>query len=107
MTNPNPGYTPSSSAQPQPTGSERFNKHVFVWVFAFLLGGFGVDRFVRGQIGLGIAKLAISLVANFFGFAVIGGIWPLVDFIIAVYKAYFDSYKSDDNLVFVNGNYSK
>jgi len=28
------------------------NKHVFVWVFTFLLGGFGIDRFTRGQVGL-------------------------------------------------------
>ncbi|CAK1233645.1 TM2 domain [Fructobacillus cardui] len=24
------------------------NKHVFVWVCNFLVGGFGVDRFIRG-----------------------------------------------------------
>ncbi len=36
---------------------KRINKHVFVWVFTFLIGGLGVDRFVRGQIGLGVLKL--------------------------------------------------
>lgn len=30
----------------------RVNKHVFAWVFCFLLGELGVDRFVRGQVGL-------------------------------------------------------
>ena len=29
---------------------KRVNKHVFAWVFCFLLGELGVDRFVRGQI---------------------------------------------------------
>ena len=28
---------------------KRVNKHVFAWVFCFLLGELGVDRFVRGQ----------------------------------------------------------
>ncbi|MBS9336388.1 NINE protein [Fructobacillus papyrifericola] len=42
------------------------NKHVFVWVGAFLFGLFGVDRFMRGQIGIGILKLVIE--AGTFGF---------------------------------------
>ena len=29
---------------------KRINKHVFAWVFCFLLGELGVDRFVRGQV---------------------------------------------------------
>ena len=36
---------------------KRFNKNLFVWVFAFLLGELGIDRFMRGQVGLGVLKL--------------------------------------------------
>ena len=57
-------------------GDHRINKHLFVWAFAFFLGGFGVDRFMRGQIGIGVCKL-------FLGWLTLG-IWPLVDFIIAL-----------------------
>lgn len=55
------------------------NKHVFVWLGAFLCGGLGVDRFMRGQTGLGILKLIT-----------VGGcgIWYLIDLCIAAYKAY-------------------
>lgn len=47
------------------------NKHLFVWLGSFLFGGLGVDRFMRGQIGVGICKLLFN------GFTL--GIWSLVD----------------------------
>jgi TM2 domain-containing membrane protein YozV len=47
----------------------RIDKHVFTWIGAFLLGGLGVDRFMRGQVGLGIFKLIT--VGGF-------GIWALI-----------------------------
>lgn len=68
------------------------NKHVFVWVFCFLLGGFGVDRFIRGQVGTGICKLL-------FGWLTLG-IWPLVDWIIAMTKAYGSAFGSAEEVEF-------
>lgn len=81
-------------------GNRRINKHIFVWVGAFLLGGFGVDRFLRGQIGTGVCKIL-------FGWLTLG-IWNLVDWIIALSKAYGDAYGNVEDITFdKNGNYTK
>jgi TM2 domain-containing membrane protein YozV len=74
--------------------TRRVNKVAFV-LLCFFLGGFGVDRFMRGQVGLGIFKLLIGSWATL-------GIWPLVDFIIALVKLG----KYQDEFVFDNaGNW--
>lgn len=78
---------------------KRVNKNIFVWVFAFLLGCFGVDRFVRGQVGLGILKI---LTLDCFG------IWWTVDFIIALVKAYSSNHFGDEKeMLFINGKYAR
>ncbi|MEA4333865.1 TM2 domain-containing protein [Mycoplasma sp. 1232] len=46
-------------------------------LLSFFLGAFGVDRFYAGRIGLGLLKLLVG-----WWFSV--GIWPIVDFILAV-----------------------
>lgn len=78
-------------------GDHKVNKHLFVWAFTFILGGFGVDRFIRGQIGLGVCKLLFSWLTL--------GIWPLVDFIIALVKAYGSGNNSEMFEFDENGNY--
>ncbi len=82
------------------TKTTKINKHLFVWVFSFLLGGFGIDRFIRGQIGTGVCKLLF----NWCTF----GIWELADWIIATVKAYGSSYGDVEDFTFdANGNYTK
>ena len=74
---------------------KRFNKHMYVWLFAWLLGELGVDRFMRGQILYGVLKLIT-----------VGGcgIWWLVDWIMA-YGA--NGFGADEEIVFIDGLYAK
>jgi|MucameStandDraft_1065616.scaffolds.fasta_scaffold49871_2 TM2 domain-containing membrane protein YozV len=90
-------------------GERTINKHIFVWIGTFMFGGFGVDRFMRGQAGLGVLKLllcTIGWITIVGGFA--GWIWTLVDWINGLIKAYGGAYGNDENFTFdENGNYLK
>jgi len=81
-----------------------FNKIAFL-IIAFILGPIGVDRFIRGQGGIGFLKLIITI-AGFVigGFALAGFIifW-IVDLIIAITK--FGKYKND--FIFREGFFCK
>ncbi|WP_285023466.1 TM2 domain-containing protein [Lactococcus garvieae] len=77
---------------------KKINKHIFVWIGNFLVGGLGVDRFMRGQIGMGIFKLLCNWMTL--------GIWSLIDWIISMVKAY-STYSDTDDITFINGKYSK
>jgi TM2 domain-containing membrane protein YozV len=72
---------------------KRINKNVFTWVGTFMVGVLGADRFMRGQIVLGILKL-ITLGGM--------GVWALTDWIIALTK--LGQY--DKDFVFVGGKWS-
>lgn len=65
-------------ASPRAEGTHSF---VATWLFAWLLGYLGVDRFYTGKIGTGILKLI-----TFGGF----GLWYLIDLILVLVGAYRD-----------------
>jgi len=71
----------------------RIDKNIFIWVGTFLFGSLGVDRFMRGQILVGIVKL--------FTFG-LGGIWTLIDFIYAL--TMYNEYKEE--FIFIDGDYA-
>lgn len=74
------------------------NKHVFCWVCTWLFGSLGVDRFVRGQVGLGVLKLLTAGGC---------GVWALIDWIICLTKVYGAPYNDVENVSFLNGEYTK
>lgn len=91
-------YYNAGDTLPPGAKQSHINKHVFVWVGNFLFGYLGVDRFIRGQIGLGILKLIT-----------VGGvgIWALVDWIISMVKAYGEAFSDYEDITFINKKYAK
>ena len=52
--------------------------HKTAVLLSIFLGGLGVDRFYLGQVGLGIAKIAV----NIFTLTIGGFIWWIIDIIM-------------------------
>lgn len=77
-----PGFTPTGPSYGGPAPQESSKDFVAAWLFALFLGVFGVDRFYRGFIGLGILKLITCGGA---------GIWALVDLLIIIFTGGKDS----------------
>ena len=77
------------------TSERQFNRHDFVWICTYCLGIFGVDRFMRGQYGIGVIKL---LTLGGLGF------WTIIDWVIAITYAYGNP-KKPEYLCFHKGKY--
>jgi TM2 domain-containing membrane protein YozV len=89
----------SQSAATYRAVERKMNKHVFVWIGTFLFVYLGVDRFMRGQTGLGICKLLFGVLTV--------GIWYLVDWIVAMVNVYGNTFRDSEDVVFINGKYAK
>ena len=74
----------------------KINKIAYI-VLTFFLGGLGVHRFMRGQIGLGILMLLLGWLTF--------GIWWLVDFIISLVK--LSAFPGDDYIFTADGRFVK
>lgn len=103
---PGPAYAPASDPvyeetyygyeEPQVAVRRSINKHVYTWLCSFYLGIFGVDRFCRGQIVLGMLKML-----TFGGL----GFWYVADWIIALVKSYGENRYTEDLLFDRFGNF--
>ncbi|MDK6906638.1 TM2 domain-containing protein [Actinotignum timonense] len=107
---PFPGQPYQGPGQPYPTAPEAYptappayyqepqfrtvNKIVYV-LLAFFLGGFGVHRFLRGQVGIGICMILFNWLTI--------GIWALVEFIIGCVK--LSKYPGDDFIFTQSGDW--
>ena len=56
---------------------DEYKRQLTILIISFLAGYLGLDRFYRGEVGLGVIKLI-----TFGGF----GVWYLVDLAIAAYR---------------------
>ena len=65
---------------------------------SFFLCPIGIDRFVRGQFFLGLFKIITGG---------LGGLWYVVDFLIAFYKAYLGPYAGQKDFQFFFGHWTR
>lgn len=83
------------------------NKVAYV-LLTFFIGGLGVHRFMRGQVGLGILMLVLvfligPLTLGLGWFAL--GVWVLIDFIVSLIK--LSSYSGDDFVFTKSGHWKE
>jgi TM2 domain-containing membrane protein YozV len=57
--------------------SREWQRQLIIFIISFAAGYFGLDRFYRGQVGLGVLKMITMGGA---------GVWYLVDAAIAAYR---------------------
>lgn len=74
----------------------KVNKVAYI-LLTFFLGGIGVHRFMRGQVGLGVVMILVGWLTF--------GIWWLVDFIISLAK--LSAYSGDDYIFTADGRFVK
>lgn len=90
------GALAQSSGSSADGDRRRVNKVLYV-LMAFFFGGFGVHRFLRGQVGLGVLMILVGWLT--------AGIWWLVDFIISLVK--LPAYPGEDYVFTADGRWVK
>lgn len=77
MSGETPAPTPTPTPSPAPAPATEQKDWMVALLLSILLGGWGVDRFYLGYVGLGIAKLAVTICTCGIG----GLIWWIYDII--------------------------
>lgn len=72
----------AAQQRPRPPAKPRGKNWLLTFLFALFLGGFGIDRFYTGRIGLGIGKLLTGGGC---------GLWSLIDMVLLLTQKYQDA----------------